>query len=69
AVFAKRGTFGDLAVARLRELRNSLKPAGEQQFPGRSPLDQDFMQTKLIDPSCWTRKNRWDTKRCGPQPG
>ncbi|MGJ3647238.1 hypothetical protein ACLB0R_02020 [Sphingomonas sp. GlSt437] len=68
AIFTKRGGFSDLAAARLRELRNSLKPAGEQQFPGRGPFEETLFDTRLTAPNCWIRKNRWDTKRCGPQP-
>ncbi len=66
AVFAPRGKFGDIAISRMRELRNSLRPAGEQQFPGRYPLTD--MLPKMTDPACWKR-NKWDTKRCGQQPG
>ncbi|NIJ22954.1 hypothetical protein FHT01_000496 [Sphingomonas japonica] len=64
-VFAPRGTFGDVAAQRLRELRNSLVLAGEQQFPGgvyiapKRPLPANF-----ADPKCWKR-NVWQNRRCG----
>lgn len=68
AVFTPRGKLGDLAESRMRELRNSLRPAGEQQFPQRGPI-QGLDETIVSDPKCWVRKNKWDTRRCGPQPG
>ena len=33
AIFAPRGKLGDVAVNYMREMRNSLIPYGEQQFP------------------------------------
>lgn len=68
AVFTKRGEFGDLAVARMHELRSSLRPAGEQQFPSWAPM-RDVSLPVMVESSCWIKKNKWDTKRCGRQPG
>ncbi|MFA5969429.1 MAG: hypothetical protein WC816_09340 [Sphingomonas sp.] len=68
AVFARRGTFGEIAVSRMRELRNSLRPAGEQQFPQRGPI-QGLELPKLTDPNCWTKRKKWDVERCGVQRG
>lgn len=63
AVFAKRGGLSEIAETRMRELRNSLKPHGEQQFPGRQPLGE--IRFPRIDPSCWTKANVWDSRKCG----
>jgi hypothetical protein len=69
AVFAPRGKFGEVAVARMREVRYCLKPAGEQQFPMRGPIQVSWPFGQPTTPAdCWTRKNKWDTKKCGPQP-
>ena len=61
-IFAPRGGMGDVAVNYMRELRNSLIPYGEQQFP-RSY--QNFMQPVLPDfrPNCF-KKDRYDPSYC-----
>lgn len=63
AIFSKRGTLGDIAQLRMRELRNSLKPHGEQQFPGRTPMSE--VSIPGLDRDCLNSKGRWDTKKCG----
>jgi hypothetical protein len=63
ALAAPRGKFGDLAVARIGELRRALVPAGEQRFPGSAPL-QDVWVPRL-DPQCWVKDYVWNTKKCG----
>ena len=63
AVFTPRGKFGDLALLRMRELRNSLIPFGEQQFP-RS-LTIDTPSYPRLDPICWNKKGEWQDKKCG----
>lgn len=63
ALATPRGQFGDLAVARIGELRRALVPAGEQRFPGFSPM-QDVQMPRL-DPACWVKDYVWNTKKCG----
>lgn len=65
AVFTPRGSFGDLAERRMRELRNSLVPFGEERFP--------YYATRLLPPSplprldvqCWNKKSEWQERKCG----
>lgn len=61
AIFAPRGAFTTIAIERLRELRNSLLPAGEQQF--RLPVPRVTLGMPFFDKKCWKR----DTYRskCG----
>lgn len=63
ATFAPRGSFGTLAAARLRELRNSLTPYGEQHF--QRYLGRDYASQPRIDPVCYDKKGRWVEKKCG----
>lgn len=63
AVFAPRGHFGDVAVNYLRELRNSLVPYGEQQFP-RAFYSRTYLFLPDFQPSCW-RKERYSVSYCG----
>ena len=63
-VFTPRGHFGDVALQRLRELRNSLVPAGEQQFARY--LTQDRASYPRLDAICWSNKGEWQAKKCGP---
>lgn len=56
ALFAPKNALGDLAATRLMELRNSLQPAGEQQFPRF--MIYDFQpRFPSLDNKCWDRKN------------
>ena len=63
AVFAPRGGFGPLALSRIRELRNSLTPFGEQHF--QRYLGRDYASKPRFDPICWDKKGQWVTKKCG----
>jgi hypothetical protein len=63
ALFAARGGLGSLAQARLRELRNSLVPYGEQRF-ARS-IGYDRASLPRLDPMCWNKKGVWQEKKCG----
>lgn len=63
ATFTPRGQFGDLALARIRELRNSLTPYGEQHFS--RVLGRDYATQPRIDPACYDKKGRWVVKKCG----
>jgi len=63
AVFTPRGSFGTLAMTRIRELRNSLIPYGEQHF--QRYLGRDYASKPRFDPICWNKKGEWVTKKCG----
>ena len=63
AKWAPRGGFGAVAVARSRELKNSLMPYGEQRFPFYVGYDQAALPR--LDPMCWDKKMRWNVKKCG----
>jgi len=67
AVFAPRGTLGDVAERRMRELRNSLTPYGEQRFSRY--LVRETMPAPLpsLDARCWNKKGEWVVKKCGDQ--
>ncbi|WEK41777.1 MAG: hypothetical protein P0Y64_10170 [Candidatus Sphingomonas colombiensis] len=62
-VFAPRGGFGAIALQRIRQLRNSLTPWGEQRFPRFI-----YPQTTLprLDNICW-KNGDWQVKKCGAQ--
>ena len=60
AIFVPRGGFTIFTVERLRELRNSLLPGGEQYF---RPARQSFAAVNLSS-ECWDRKGRYNA-RCG----
>lgn len=63
AVFAPRGTLGALALARTKELRNSLVPWGEQRFPRFDSAMSPSMPR--MDAICWSKKGEWVKKKCG----
>ncbi|WP_298089299.1 hypothetical protein [uncultured Sphingomonas sp.] len=65
AVFAPRGALGDIASRRMRELRNSLTPWGEQRFSRY--IGRDYTTMPRLDPICWNKKAEWVTKKCGLQ--
>ena len=62
-VFAPRGDFGVIALQRIRQLRNSLTPWGEQRFPRFI-----YPHTTLprLDNICW-KNGDWQVKKCGAQ--
>jgi hypothetical protein len=60
ALFTPRGGFTIFTVERLRELRNSLMPGGEQFF--RRPLI-NFPAVNLAN-ECWDRRGRYNAS-CG----
>jgi hypothetical protein len=64
AVFVPRGEFANVAVQRMRELRNSLTPSGEQMFQ-RTYFAALPMQLPRFDPVCWNKKGDWVIKKCG----
>jgi hypothetical protein len=67
ALFAPRGTFGDLAERRMRRLRNSLAPAGEEGFPFYLNADSTTTPRPRLDLVCWNKKAEWQAKKCGAQ--
>ncbi|WP_374945058.1 hypothetical protein [Sphingomonas sp.] len=67
AVFTPRGHFGELAETRMRELRNSLVPYGEQMFPRYMRLSTVATPVPRLEAICWNKKGEWVTKKCGAQ--
>ncbi|MBC3943674.1 hypothetical protein [Sphingomonas albertensis] len=67
AVFAPRGHFAEVALARSRELRNSLIPWGEQRFPRYIGSERSAPMMIRLDPICWNKKGEWVAKKCGAQ--
>ncbi|HEX8486203.1 hypothetical protein [Sphingomonas sp.] len=65
AVFTPRGKFGELAEARMRELRNSLTPYGEQLFPRYMALSPAPTPMPRLESICWNKKGQWVSKKCG----
>ncbi len=65
AAFTPRGEFATLAEQRLRELRNSQTPWGEQSFVRFAYADTAGLPR--FDPECWDKKGVWRTKKCGEQ--
>ena len=63
--FAPRGSFTAIAIERLREVRSSLAPAGEQQF--RFPIPQVSVSLPYFENRCWDGRGRYRDK-CGMQP-
>ncbi|MDT8759519.1 hypothetical protein MZO42_12505 [Sphingomonas psychrotolerans] len=65
ALFVRRGQFGDLAQARMRELRDSLAPWGEQF---RRSVNYQGLTMIPLPPfgndKCW-RKGTYQPKKCG----
>ncbi len=62
AIYAPRGSFGAVAQERMRELRNSLSPWGEQQFPRYIHTEA---RVPRLDKACWSGKGEWQVKKCG----
>ncbi|QNE30790.1 hypothetical protein F1C10_01580 [Sphingomonas sp. NBWT7] len=62
ALYAPRGSFGVIAQERMRQLRNSLTPWGEQQFPRSFHAGA---RVPRLDKQCWSGKGEWQAKKCG----
>ncbi|WP_066591102.1 hypothetical protein [Sphingomonas pruni] len=62
-IFAPRGQLGDVATRYMGELRNSLIPYGEQQFP-RAFYARTYLFLPDFQPDCW-RKGRYNAAYCG----
>ena len=67
AIFAPRGQLGGVAVNYMRELRNSLVPYGEQQFP-RAFYARTYLFLPDFQPSCWKR-GKYNVSYCGKKKG
>lgn len=66
AKFTPRGDFYKLAEARMRELRASLQPWGEQYRPGNTPPRiAQISFPPFGNNKCW-KKERYQPKKCGP---
>jgi hypothetical protein len=64
AIYQPRGSFAQIAQTRMRELRNSLVPWGEQRFPRYYAAQATLPRMEAI---CWSKKGEWVAKKCGPQ--
>ena len=62
ALFAPRGQLTNVAVNYMREMRNSLIPYGEQQFP--RAFSRDYLLLPSFDPKCW-KKGKYQAAKCG----
>jgi len=64
ATFLPRGSFFDFAQGRMRELRNSLLPSGEQRFPGRISHLVTAPRLPSTEKRCW-KKDVYQPDKCG----
>ena len=64
-LFAPPDGMAAIAHERMRELRNSLVPWGEQYFPGSVSISA--ITVPRLDDQCW-KKEEWNPKKCGPDP-
>jgi hypothetical protein len=64
AIYAPRGSFTILAIERLRELRNSLLIAGEQQF--RFAVPRVNVPLPFFEDRCWDKRGKYKAN-CGVQ--
>lgn len=62
SLYTPRGSFGTLAQEKMRELRNSLSPWGEQLFPRSFHASS---RVPNLDNICWSKRGEWQTKKCG----
>lgn len=62
ALYAPRGGFAALSQQRMRELRNSLVPWGEQQFPRYVHTTPTIPR---LDKACWSNRGEWQARKCG----
>jgi hypothetical protein len=63
ALYVPRGSFSTVAQERMRQLRNSLVPWGEQQFPRYVHTEA---RVPRLDKMCWSGKGEWQARKCGP---
>jgi hypothetical protein len=62
ALYVPRGSFSTVAQERMRQLRNSLVPWGEQQFPRYIHTQPRIPR---LDKTCWSGKGEWQARKCG----
>lgn len=62
ALYMPRGSFSTVARERMRQLRNSLVPWGEQQFPR---YVRSEWRVPRLDKMCWSGKGEWQARKCG----
>lgn len=66
AIYTKAGNLGDLAKSRMRELRNSLVPFGEQAFPPHQGASIPMPRMpEFANNRCWKRNGEYNDRRCG----
>jgi len=63
ALFAPRGELANVAQSRMRELRNSLVPYGEQRFSRY--IGYSTVSVPRLDAICFNKKAEWQVKKCG----
>ncbi len=63
ALFAPRGELAAVAQSRMRELRNSLVPYGEQRFSRY--IGYSTVSVPRLDAICFNKKAEWQVKKCG----
>jgi hypothetical protein len=62
-LFAPRGELATIAQTRMRELRNSLIPYGEQRFTRY--IGYNAVTVPRLDAICFNKKAEWQVKKCG----
>jgi len=62
-LFAPRGELATIALSRMRELRNSLIPYGEQRFARY--IGYNAVTVPRLDAICFNKKAEWQVKKCG----
>ena len=67
AIFTPRGGLTALAQARMREMRNSLVPYGEQGVPSYVYARTYNLPVPRLDAVCWSKKGEWQDRKCGAQ--
>ncbi|TPG39657.1 hypothetical protein EAH79_13180 [Sphingomonas koreensis] len=64
-LYAPPGGLGQIAHARMREMRASLVPWGEQMFAGSVAVYN--VRVPRLDKDCW-KKDSWNARKCGADP-
>lgn len=67
AVIAPRGALWEVAERRMRELRNSLVPYGEQRFTAYLPREAAPTPLPSLEARCWSKNGDWNARKCGGQ--
>jgi hypothetical protein len=64
AIFASRGKLIDVSRERIRELRKSVLPSGEQRFGAYQPREISLRWLPSTEKRCWKGKE-WNASKCG----